>query len=240
MSKRFLLLLACAFILGSCGGGDDDGGNGGQASAPAQTLAVPLPTAMASLAANGLTADFSISGTAENVPVTGSGALQATPFVAAMLNGATVLKTTETVTGTLMANGNSTPFSGTRTIFRNASTYVLVAIDEGTAFAVFADYTFPLTVKAGDSGPLATATIFSDSTQATKLGSLTQSYAVIADTGSSLLVTFLDKAFDNGNARVGEEETTFRIDTSGNISFVSSRSTAFNASGQALDTLIFQ
>ncbi|TDF64569.1 hypothetical protein [Cupriavidus sp. L7L] len=238
MSGRFLLVLAISFFLGGCGGDDNDSNEA--ATTPVQPLTVPLSTAMASLAANGLTASFSISGTVENVPLSGSGTLTATPFVATSLNNTSVLRTTETVSGTVVANGNSMPFSNTRTIFRNTVTYAVMVIDEGDAFVVFADYTIPPTVKAGDSGPLASATIYSDSTQATKVGTLTESYSVAADTGSSLLLTLLDKVFDNSNARIAEDETTFRIDTSGNISFVSSRSTMFNINGQSLGTLVFQ
>ncbi|BDB28881.1 hypothetical protein CTP10_R62940 (plasmid) [Cupriavidus sp. P-10] len=240
MSKRFLLVLAISFFLGGCGGGDDDNDGTGAASTPVQPLTVPLTTAMASLAANGLTANFSISGTVENVPVSGSGTLIATPFVATSLDNTSVLRTTETVSGTVVANGNSAPFSNTRAIFRNTVTYAVMVIDEGDAFVVFADYTIPPTVKAGDSGPLATATIFSDSTRATKVGTLIELYSVATDTGSSLLLTLIDKMFDNSNARIAEDETTFRIDTSGNISFVSSKSTAFNTNGQSLGTLVFQ
>ncbi|MGY2487229.1 hypothetical protein [Cupriavidus sp. CP313] len=241
MSKRFLFLFAFSFLLGSCGGGGDDGSSSEAASPPAQTLTVPLTTAMAALAANGITANFSISGSVENKPVSGSGTLKAGPADSATLNSAVVLKTTETVTGTIITNGNSEPFSGTRFIFRNSATFAVVAIDQGAdGYAAFADYTFPATVKAGDSGPLATATIFSDNTQAAKLGSLTQSFSVAVDSGATLLVTFLDTEFDNSNARVGEEETTFRIDTSGNISFVSSKFTFFGANGQPVGTLIFQ
>lgn len=59
MPKRFLFLFAFSFLLGSCGGGGDDGGSSEAASPPAQTLTVPLTTAMAALAANGITANFS-------------------------------------------------------------------------------------------------------------------------------------------------------------------------------------
>ncbi|WP_156914316.1 hypothetical protein [Cupriavidus sp. amp6] len=66
MSKRFLLVLAISFFLGGCGGGGDDNASNEAASTPAQPLTVPLSTAMAGLAANGLTANFSISGTVES------------------------------------------------------------------------------------------------------------------------------------------------------------------------------
>ncbi|MBP0623932.1 hypothetical protein [Cupriavidus consociatus] len=240
MSKRFLLVLAISFFLAGCGGGGDDNDSNEAASTPVQPLTVPLSTAMAGLAANGLTANFSISGTVENVPVSGSGTLTATPFVATFLNNTSVLRTTETLSGTLVANGNSVPFSNTRTVFRNTVTYAVMVIDEGDAFVVFADHTIPPTVKAGDSGPLASATIYSDSTRATKVGTLSESYSVATDTGNSLLLTLLDTVFDNGNARIAEDETTFRIDTSGNISFVSSKSMVFDSNGQSLGTLVFQ
>ncbi|MFJ1259298.1 hypothetical protein [Cupriavidus sp. CuC1] len=236
MLKKSLLTLAFAFFLGSCGGGGDGGGS----SATTQTLSVPLLTAVANLVNNGITVKFSISGSSGNTTVTGSGTLTDAPAVAATLNGVAVLKTTETVTGTVVANGNSAPLSASRIFYRNPSTFAVVVDDQGNPYIVFGNYNYPASVKAGDAAMLATGTMFSNSTQATKTGTVTLSYAVAADGANSLLVTFIDSDFDNSNNKTAEGKTTFRVDTSGNISFVSLTITGFAVNGQTPFTLVFQ
>ncbi|MFJ1259192.1 hypothetical protein [Cupriavidus sp. CuC1] len=233
---KTLLTLAFAFFLGSCGGGGDGGGS----SATTQTLSVPLLTAVANLVNNGITVKFSISGSSGNTIVTGSGTLTDAPAVAATLNGVAVLKTTETVTGTVMVNGNSAPLSQSRIIYRNSSTFAEVVDDEGNPYIVFGSYGYPEIVRAGDAATLATGTIFSDSTRATKTGTVTLSYAVAADSASSLLVTFIDSNFDNSNNKTAEGQTTFRVDKIGNITFVSLKATGFAVNGQIPFSLVFQ
>ncbi len=238
MLKKSLLALVFALCFAGCGGGG--GGDSSGSSGATQTLSVPLLTAVANLVNNGIVVKFSISGSSGNAAVTGSGTLTDAPAVSATLNGAAVLKTTETVTGTVTVNGNSAPLSTSRIIYRNSSSFAEVVDDEGNPFIVFGSYSYPEFVKAGDAATLATGTIFSDNTQSTKTGTVILSYAVATDAANSLLVTFIDSDFDNSNNKTAEGQTTFRVDTSGNISFVSLKATGFAVNGQTPFTLVFQ
>jgi len=236
MHKSNVMAIVFAIFLGACGGG---GGGGSSGGASTQDVSVPLQSAVANEVNNGITVNFSVSGTVEATPVTGSGTLKDDKAVAATLNGVAVLKTAETISGTVTANGASTPFSVSRTIFRNPATFAEVLEDLGGPVIVFPVYTYPASVKAGDAATLVTATEFSDNTQTTKTGSVTLAFSVAADTSTSLLVTFIETDFDNNNAKTADAQLTLRIDTMGNIQFVSEKVTGFAVNGQQ-GSLTFQ
>ncbi|KWR91861.1 hypothetical protein [Cupriavidus sp. IDO] len=237
MRKNNLMAVVFTMLLGACGGGGDGGSSSNSAST--QSVSVPLQTAVANEVNNGITVNFSISGTVSGVPVTGSGTLKDDKPVAATFNGAAALKTTETVSGTITVNGVSAPFSVTTIIFRNPATFAEFSEDLGDQVVDFPDYTYPATVKAGDSATLVTGTAFSSSARTTKIGTVTRSYSVAADTSTSLLVTFTETDFDNNSVKTADAQTTFRVDTMGNIQFVSEKVTGFAVNGQQ-GSLTFQ
>lgn len=240
-TKKILGAMALTMLLGACGGGGGDGGSSGNSnstSAP-QDVSVPLQTAVANEVNNGITVNFSITGTVGGTAVTGSGSLNDAKAVAGMFNGAAVLTTTETLSGTVMANGVSQQFSTMRTIFRNPATFAEVAENIGGPVVIFPAYVFPSTVKAGDSGTLVTGTVFSDSSMTTKTGSVVRAFSVAADTSTTLLVTFTESDFDTNNVKLADDQTTLRVDTSGNIQFVSEKVTGFSVNGQQ-GSLTFQ
>lgn len=235
--KLYGAALLLTMLLDGCGGG----GGGGSASVPAmQGLSVPLQTAVANQVNKGITVGFSVSGTVAGAAVTGSGTLADDPAVAATLNGVSVLKTTEHLSGTLMANGTSATFSSARTIYRNSATCAEIAEDMAGAYIVFPDYVYPSTVRAGDAGPLMTATEYSSSAQTSRIGSISLSYSVAADTTSSLLVTFIEADFDDNNVKTADAQTTFRVDISGTLQFVSLKVTRFVVNGNERADLTFQ
>jgi len=123
----------------------------------------------------------------------------------------------------------SAPFSVATTIFRNPATFAEISEDLGGQVVDFPDYSYPSMVKAGDSATLVTGTAFSSSARTTKIGTVTRSYSVAADTSTSLLVTFTESVFDNNNVKTADAQTTFRVDTTGNIQFIS---TGFAVNGQ--------
>lgn len=182
MLRTLLALLFALFFAGSGGGGN------GSSSATTQTLSVPLLTAVGNLVNNGMTVNVAISGWTgdASAAVTGSGTFADAKAVSATLNGIAVLKTTETVTGTVTVNGSSSPLSQTTTTYENPTTYAEVVDDQGYPYIVFADFTYPTTVQAGDAAALATATMFSGRLQATKTGTLSLSFTVTVDTATAL------------------------------------------------------
>jgi len=237
MRNHALMAMVFTILLAGCGGGGGDSGS--SSSAPVQSVSVPLQTAVANEVNNGITVNFSISGTVGATAVTGSGTLMDDKAVAAMLNGVSVLKTTETLSGTVIANGAASPFSASRTIFRNPATFAEVLEDLGGPVVVFPEYTYPASVKAGDAATLVTATAFSSSAQTIKTGTVALSYSVAADTATSLLVTFIETDFDNNNVKTADGQLTLRIDTAANIQFVSEKVSGFSVNGMQ-GSLTFQ
>jgi len=239
-SKKILVAMALTMLLGACGGGGDGGGGGSSSSSSTmQNVSVPLQTAVANVVNNGITVNFSISGTVGGTAVTGTGSLVDAKAVAGMFNGAAVLQTAETVSGTVMANGVSSQFSSMRTIFRNPATFAEVAEDLGGPVVIFPAYVYPSTVQAGDSGTLVTGTSFSNASQTTKTGTVVRSFSVAADTSTTLLVTFTESDFDTNNVKQADDQQTLRVDTSGNVQFVSEKVTGFPVNGQQ-SSLTFQ
>ena len=231
-ARRICVAIALTMALGACGGGGGDSGGGGNNNPMPVAVSVPLQTAVANVVNNGISVNFAITGTVAGTAVTGSGTLVDAAAVGAVLNGAAVLKTTETLSGTVMANNVSAPFSSTRMIFRNPATFAEVQEDLGGPVVVFPSYVYPATVQAGDAGTLVTGTSFSAADQMTKTGTVVRSFSVAADTSTTLLVTFLESDFDTNGIKLADDQTTLRVDTSGNVTFVSEVVNGFSVNGQ--------
>lgn len=220
-----LSLASCALVAG-CGGG----GTGAPQVSLSPTVSidpnmtVPFQTAIANLVNNGLSANFSVSGWVDNstpanpVPhtlITGSGNLALGTPTVSTFNKVSALKSTEVVTGSTTANGQTTPFSSTTTIFYSPSNYTTVGTVAGGKTMAISPYALPATVKAGSTGSFGNGTDgqFMPTTS-------TQDYVVTSDSATSLLVTLVQTT-DSGAAGITKAQTVYRINTSGNISLAS-------------------
>ncbi|MCP3715393.1 hypothetical protein [Paraburkholderia sp. CNPSo 3281] len=173
--------MAAAMLLGGCGGGSNNAN-----TTSAQPVSVPLQAALTNEVDNGGTANFSVSGTIDNVPVTGSGTLADSTPVAATFNGATVFQTTETITDTVVENGTPTTVTETKTIFTDPNTAAEVGQinDDGSVDVITQIDPIPASAPVGSSGVLGTGTEFSDTTQQTVVGNVEDSYVVESGTGN--------------------------------------------------------
>jgi hypothetical protein len=221
MLKNRLTPLLLFGLLSGCGGG------GGGSTTP---VSVPLLSSQASLVNNGFSANFTLSGVVgtANATASGSGTVTDAKAIAATLNGASVLQTNETITGTLTANGNNADLGQTVVYYRNPSTYALMVEDSSVAHIVYPPYEYKQTVIAGDKGSLATAEVFATD-KTTKIGTLALSYSVAADSANSLLVTFTGDEFNTGNAKCDSVSNIFRVSTDGTSKLVSHQETAYSA-----------
>jgi hypothetical protein len=219
--------LACsifALVLSACGG---SGGGGGGSSTPAvvidPNLTVPIKTAVANLVNNGINQNFTVTGWVNNstlanpvpnTPITGSGTLTIGPPISATFNGASVLESTEVIIGSASANGQSIPVAATSNIFYNPSNYTKVGSVTNGVTTFISPYTYPTSVKAGSTGTLGSGT--------SSLSTILTSYTVASDTASSLLVTLVStKNTGVGYTATVQDQTVYRITTSGAISLVS-------------------
>jgi len=215
MRRRTLITVATFLLVGACGGGGDNTGSSGTTTVSPQDVSVPLQTAVANETNSGMSANFAVSGTVDNVPVSGSGTLTDAPAVATTLNSVPVLETTETVTDTIVQNGTSAQASETTKIFRDPNTFAEVSEDRGGTVVDFPPYTVPASVKPGDGGVLVIGKLFSDSNRTTQIGTVQISFSVVANTSDSALVTFSETDFDNNNVQTAEYDRTFEVDSKG-------------------------
>lgn len=211
---------------------NSSGGNAGDTVAGPE-LAVPVLTAMSNLVNNGYTKTFSITGNYDTTskPITGSGSKTGDPAIAATVNGITLLKQVDVTTGSYSFDGNTFPLSTISDIYIDASTYANVFENAGGAYIEFPQFTWPSSAKAGDAAYFGNATLYSNSTKALITGTLQISYAVAADTASSLLFSTLSDQYDTSANHVYQSQSVYRITTAGGITPVSASSTYFSVNG---------
>ena len=244
---RNLKGLACsifALVLAACGGGGGGGGGSTPAAVIDPNLTVPFQTAAANLVNNGINQNFTVTGwinnstlanPVPNTPITGSGSLTIGPPSTTTFNGAPALQATEVIVGSASANGQSIPLAGTANNFYDPSNYTKVGsvINGETTF--ISPYTYPATVKAGSTGTLGSGTSGGGLT----LTTTTTAYSVATDSANSLLVTIVStKNIDNGIAGTVQDQTVYRITTSGAISLVS-ENVQQSSTGSVYESLTF-
>lgn len=226
--KNVAGIAAAIALVAGCGGG------GGSSPAPQNaattTVTVPFRTAVANLETNGLNQSFTISGTVDpstasnplpTVQVTGSGTYNLSTPVAATLSGVALLKATETITGTVSANGQSVPLTSAVTLYYNPSNYTEYAETSGTSTQLINAYTLPATIQAGSTGTFGTGT-----------------FSVAADSANSLLVTEVTTAASSDGS-TSQTQAVFRITTTGAISVVS-LTVQLTVSGKVVESLVFK
>lgn len=211
-----------ALVLAGCGGGSSS--TTASTTTTSTVLTVPLQTASANLVNDGFNASVSISGWYGNTSTAASGnaTVSLQKAVATTLGSTSVLANVQGILGTLdVAGGGTVSLSSQTTLYESTSTYATLALADSSEYVVFPTYTLPSTVQAGDTGQLGTATAYTDSTLATRSGTIALSYAVEADTTSTLLVSFLYTYYDVNGVNTGSQQLTYQVDDSGDIAFVS-------------------
>lgn len=158
MPYIFLAYLGLFFALsvGGCGGSGDSGNSDSPSPTPTTqapidpNLTVPVQTAFANVANKGFDQTFTISGWIDNstavnpIPPTtikGSGHLTLGAGAPATLFNNAVLAATLVITGTTIANGVSTPFATTSTIYYRSDN-TTVATDTAGQLFLYTPYTY--------------------------------------------------------------------------------------------------
>jgi len=237
-----MVALASSILLGGCGGG-----NNNASTTSAQPVSVPLQAAIADEVDNGDTASFSVSGTIDNIAVTGSGTLADSAPVLATFDGATVLETKETITDTVVENGTPITVTETKEVFTNPNTAAEVGQinDDGSVDVITQVDPIPASAPVGSSGVLGTGTEFSDMTQQTVVGTVEDTYVVESNPGNSGgsgsgtsggtgsgasgstgstncdVVDLVDKVTGKNNGQVRKSEKKICVDDKGNSRFES-------------------
>jgi hypothetical protein len=147
------------------------------------------------------------------------------PATPSTFEGQAALLTSETVSGTIVVNGTTAPFSSTAQEYATTS-YAPFGIVTSSEYCVMqGSPNIPLTVKVGDTAAIGTFTCYTDSFKTTALGTGHLSYAIEADTEHTAIVDLIERDFDNTSSLLVTDQTRWRLDTFGNLTWVSESTT---------------
>ena len=223
-----LVILGLTTLLTACGGG---GGGGGTPSPIVSTDSFSFATANAAHINNGYALNFNLTGTqmvgGVNYNVTGSGTVTVTAATPSNFEGQPALLNTETVTGTITVNGVTAPLPAVVQQSYSTTNYVPLGEVDGNEYWVMQGTpVIPATVKVGDTAVLGTFTRYTDSGKATVLGTVKLSYVIEADAAHTAIINLVTQQYDTLNALEYSDQTRWRIDTVGTVTFVSEIATS--------------
>jgi hypothetical protein len=236
---------ACAAVAGifaialtACGGG---GGGGGGSAAPPPATTYDLQTGVSNLVSQGLTSNVALSGTViasgQSVSFTGTGTFTLTPSVAATFNNTAAASQTQTLSGTITANGQTAPYTLSVVDYYASGTDAFLGETGSSEYDVAqTPFTYPTMVVGGSAGTLGTISNYTDSTMSVSVGTTEVTYAVTApvDPGSPVLVKLTNQIKDAQGSVTETDVTSYDLSSAGMLTFVSA--SAQTAQGTVLAT----
>lgn len=232
---RCLSLFAISALVAACGGG----GDGAPSGPPAAALSIPLATAIANFVNQTRSTPFSVSGTATasglTANVTGSGTMSEST-AAATFEGAPAMRKTVAITGTVTANAAganaSAPLSSTADAFFDASNKPLGASGAGGYCVTTSHVPVPASAQVGSTGAWYSQDCYTSNARLSKIGTITVTYAVEPETGTTVLVKLLTSVTNTAGTSV-PATSTLRVTSAGAVTRVS-ESTTVSADGATL------
>lgn len=209
--------IVLASLLAACGGGGSD--------APAPPVVVnPPPATTFALSAgyrariiSGATDNFNLSGSCSGTASIATAAAAASTFEGvtgysasqvSTVNFTNCLPTANTATGATYFNGNYVPIG-----------LSIVGGEYARFEAPPAD--LPTGVKVGDSGVLSTMTTYADSTKVVVTGKRILSYAIEADTSTTVIANVITRSYDAGTQLLATQQSRYRMAESGALTLLS-------------------
>jgi hypothetical protein len=231
------LAVCFSLLISACGGG-----NSPPASMPPPPANFDLQAGMAEMVTNGLNSNVALSGTVTvngvSTAFTGSGTFTRPPAVSATFNGIAAMSQTTTVTGSIMAAGQTSPYSTSVTDYYASSDSAFLGEVSGSEYDVAqAPIVFPTMIMGGSSGMLGTLSRYTDSTMSASLGTAQVSYSTLTpvDPGSPIGIVVTTKIFDTQNTLIETDVTNYTM-TSSNVITLSGAS-AQNQTGMLTITV---
>jgi hypothetical protein len=228
-------------LLTACGGG---GGGGYQApmSMPPQTANFDMQAGMAEMVTNGLSANVNLSGTVMingvSTAFTGAGTFKRPPAVSATFNGSAAMSQMTTVSGSIMAAGQTSAYTTSVTDYYASSNGAFLGEVSASEYDVAqSPIVFPTMIMGGSSGTLGTLSRYTDRTMSVSLGTVQVSYSTMTqmDMASPIGIVVTTQIYNAQNMLVETDTTTYSM-TSSNVITVTSAS-AQNQSGMVTITL---
>jgi hypothetical protein len=214
-ATRLTVGALAAIVITACGGSDNGMLTAGPPGPPPDSW--DLRTAMKALVNSGLSANVKLSGNAivngTATAFTGTGVLTLSPGANGLFNGKTELLQTETISGTVSASGQSSPYSSTVVTAYDGTSGALLGESQSHEFDVAsAPILFPTTV--GASVNLGTLSRYADDTQSAVLGTIQISVGLLAatvDGRGNEVVQFTYKVYDNSQTLVETDNFNYLL-----------------------------
>lgn len=246
-ARKAYLTVCFAALLPACGGG---GGAGGGYQSPTMT-AMPMPSqtanfdmqaGMAEMVANGLTANVTLSGTVMvngvSTAFTGSGTLKRPPGLSATFNGSAAMSQTTSVSGSIMAAGQTSMYSTSVTDYYASGDGAFLGEVSANEYDVAqAPIVFPSMIVGGSSGTLGTLSRYTDSTMSVSLGTVQVSYStqMPMEMGGPIGIVVTTQIYNAQNMLVETDVTSYSMTSSNRITVTSA--SAQNQSGTVTITV---
>lgn len=235
-ARRTYLTVCFAMLISACGGGNGY-------VAPMQLPAnYNWQAGMAKMVTDGLSTNVALSGTVTTNGVstafTGTGTFTRPPAVSATFNGTAAMSQNTTVSGSIMAAGQTSPYSTSLTDYYASSDGAFLGEVSASEYDVAqAPISFPTMIVGGSSGTLGTLSRYTDSTMSVSLGTVQVSYSTMTpiDPGSPIGIVETTKIFDTQNTLIETDVTTYAMTSSNVISLASG--SAQNQSGMLTITV---
>lgn len=211
--SKMMLPIALVVGLAGCGGGGGGGGGAPAATGPVtSTLSFPIATGVRALTANGLSKNFTVTGSC-----TGTGTKTVAPATTgAIFEGVTGFSSVSTITATLAAGCNSISQSSTSYVDTNYTPLGFNSI--GVNYGVYlTPPAYPTSVSVGATGIIGTENLYTNSTKSVGNGTVTSSYVVTADTASTAIINLIAKIYNASALLTATEQDFYKVDASGTV-----------------------
>jgi len=217
---RFLSMSTVILTLGACGGGG--GGSSSSSTTVISSLTFPFAQAFADFVANSHSFNYSMTGSDAGTTATGSGTIFYGAAVGATFESQSGLSQTAVISGTTTENGQNSPYTVSVQSFYTTN-YEPLGSSSATDYCVVqVTPALPSGVKVGDKADLYVEDCYKDNTKGTKTSQDTNSYSVEADTASTAIVNLISTSRSPTLGSVmSTDEDRYRIDQSGNFTWVS-------------------
>ncbi|MBU1215524.1 MAG: VCBS repeat-containing protein [Gammaproteobacteria bacterium] len=215
---KLVLLESLLFAIAGCGGGGASSlsNNSNQAPAVVSLLSFPLKEGLRVLTEFSATANFTISGSCY-----GSATKSSVDAVSSSFENTPSFAISSTETYNFTTCTPST-FSASGVSYFDTDFLPLGSIRDDGQYGVYLSApVIPISVKVGDSGPISTEQLYTDSTKSVQDGRSELSYVVEADSADSAIVDFVNKVYATSNALLQTSHSRYKITASGAMSPVS-------------------
>jgi hypothetical protein len=236
-ASRSRLAVSFTILISAC-----SGGNKPFIAPPPPSDDFNLRAGILEMVDNGLSSNVGLSGTVivngVSTAFTGSGTFTRPPGVNATFDSTAAMAQTTTVSGTITAAGQATPYSTDVTDYYASSDGAFLGEVSASEYDVAqTPIEFPTTVMGGSSGTLGTLNRYTNSTMSVSLGTAQLSYFVMApvDPGSPIGVALTTKIYDTQSNLIETDVTNYTMTSSNVISL--SGASAQNQSGMLTITV---